>query len=35
MTDNNKKLEEDEEEAAAKDEPFGSVAAAVPRSEGS
>jgi hypothetical protein len=33
--DQKKKLDEEAEQAAAKDEPMGSVAAAVPRDEGS
>jgi hypothetical protein len=35
QSDQQKKLDEDEEQAAAKDEPMGSVAAAVPRDAGS
>ncbi|MGD0913296.1 MAG: hypothetical protein ABR928_15500 [Terracidiphilus sp.] len=35
QADQQRKLDEDEEQATAKDEPFGSVAAAVPRDAGS
>jgi len=35
QADRKKKLDEDEEQSAAKDEPMGSVAAAVPRDAGS
>jgi hypothetical protein len=35
QADQKRKLDEDEEQATAKDEPFGSVAAAVPRDAGS
>jgi hypothetical protein len=35
MSDQDKKLEEDEEAITSADEPMGSVAAAVPRTEGS